>query len=99
MLRSALTSVDLQPYFERIEGRRVLNEQEFVMADGSLTRMDRVVVDPDIVTVLDYKTGDEKPGYTEQVAKYMVILRDFYKTSEIRGFLVYIDRSLIRSIP
>jgi len=99
MLRSALTSVDLQPYFERIEGRRVLNEQEFVMADGSLMRMDRVVVDPDIVTVLDYKTGDEKPGYTEQVAKYMVILRDFYKTSEIRGFLVYIDRSLIRSIP
>jgi len=49
------------------EGRRVLNEQEFAMTDGSLTRMDRVIIDPGVVTVLDYKTGDEKPGHTEQV--------------------------------
>lgn len=97
-LMTVLTSAELQPYVVRREGRRVLNEQEFVMGDGSLTRMDRVVVDPGVVTVLDYKTGDEKPGYTEQVTKYMNILGDFYKTSSVQGFLVYVDRNLIRPV-
>ncbi len=68
------------------------------MADGSLTRMDRVVIDPDVVTVLDYKTGDERPGYAEQIVKYMNILGDFYKTSSIQGFLVYTDRTQIRPV-
>jgi len=68
------------------------------MADGSLTRMDRVVLDPGVVSVLDYKTGDEKPGYTEQVTKYINILRDFYKTNTVQGYLVYIDRNQVRPV-
>lgn len=98
-LHAVLTSADVQPYFTRRDGRRILNEQEFAMADGSLTRMDRVVVDEGVVTVLDYKTGDEKPGYTEQVMKYINILRDFYKTSTVQGFLIYVDRNIIRPVP
>jgi len=97
-LLSVLTSHDLQPYVLRREGRQVLNEQEFVRRDGSLTRMDRVIIDLDAVTVLDYKTGDERPGYTEQVASYMKILGEFYKTSSVKGFLAYIDRNLIRPV-
>jgi len=96
---SVLTSAVMRPHFTRRGGRTVLNEQEFSMADGSLTRMDRVVIDPDVVTVIDYKTGDERPGYTEQLTKYMSILKDFYKNRSIQGFLVYIDRNEIRSVP
>jgi ATP-dependent exoDNAse (exonuclease V) beta subunit len=98
LLVSVLTSADIQPYFVRRPGRMVLNEQEFVMSDGALTRMDRVVVDPHTVAVLDYKTGDEKPGYTDQVEKYMSILRDFYKSRAIEGFLVYVDHNLVRPV-
>ena len=97
-LVAVLTSAELQPYVAHREGRRVLNEQEFAMADGSLTRMDRVVLDPGVVSVLDYKTGDEKPGYTEQVTKYINILRDFYKTNTVQGYLVYIDRNQVRPV-
>jgi ATP-dependent exoDNAse (exonuclease V) beta subunit len=75
-----------------------LNEQEFTAPDGSLVRMDRIVVDTDVVTVIDYKTGDEKPGYTEQITKYMSILRDFYRGRVVQGLLLYIDRKLIRTI-
>jgi RecB family exonuclease len=76
----------------------VLNEQEFAAPDGSLVRMDRVVVDPGMVTVIDYKTGEEKPGYTEQVLKYMKILRNFYADRSIQGLLVYIDQKRTRPV-
>ena len=101
-LRDVLLSVialsDLRPYFLKSEGRKILNEQEFAGPDGALVRMDRVVVDPGTVTVIDYKTGEEKPDYTEQVLKYMKILRGYYAGRSVRGLLVYIDQKLIRTV-
>jgi len=85
-------------YFVKKEGRVVLNEQEFTAAEGTLVRMDRVVVDTDLVTVIDYKTGDEKPGYNDQITKYLRILRDFYKGRNVQGMIVYVDRKLIRTV-
>jgi ATP-dependent exoDNAse (exonuclease V) beta subunit len=60
--------------------------------------MDRVVADPGTVTVIDYKTGDEKPEYTEQVLKYMKILRSYYTGRSVRGLLVYIDQKMVRTV-
>ncbi|MCX6142478.1 MAG: UvrD-helicase domain-containing protein [Ignavibacteriales bacterium] len=98
VFRAALRIPAVEQYFVRKEGRVVLNEQEFTAPDGSLVRMDRIIVDTDLVTVIDYKTGDEKPGYTEQITKYMSILRDFYPGRTVQGLLLYIDRKLIRAI-
>jgi ATP-dependent exoDNAse (exonuclease V) beta subunit len=95
---AALRIPAIEQYFVRKEGRVVLNEQEFTAPDGSLVRMDRIVVDVDRVTVIDYKTGDEKPGYTEQITKYMSILQDFYGGRTVQGVLLYIDRKLVRII-
>ncbi len=95
---TALRIPAIEQYFVRKEGRVVLNEQEFTAPDGSLVRMDRVVVDVDLVTVIDYKTGDEKPGYNEQMTKYMSILQDFYSGRAVQGVLLYIDRKLVRII-
>jgi ATP-dependent exoDNAse (exonuclease V) beta subunit len=98
VLLSVLALDDLRPYFLKSEGREILNEQEFAGADGALVRMDRVVVDPGTVTVIDYKTGEEKPEYTEQVLKYMKILRSYYTGRSVRGLLVYIDQKLTRTV-
>jgi ATP-dependent helicase/nuclease subunit A len=95
---AALRIPEIEQYFIGKEGRLVLNEQEFAAPDGSLVRMDRVVIDTDLVTVIDYKTGDEKPGYTEQITKYMSVLRDFYSGRPVQGLLLYIDRKTIRTI-
>ena len=46
-----------RPLFEPRPGRRVFREVDFCDAEGRAFRMDRVVVDPDAVTVVDYKTG------------------------------------------
>ena len=79
-------------------GRRVLIEQEFVNRTGQLFRMDRVCVDVDAVTVVDYKTGDDDPSYTDQVRGYMEILRDLYPGKAVRGVLAFIDRRTLRKI-
>jgi ATP-dependent helicase/nuclease subunit A len=98
LLSAVLKTAELNPYFIQHDGRVVFNEQEFAAADGSLVRMDRVVVDTDSVTVIDYKTGEEKPGYTEQVLKYMKILRDFYAGRSVKGLLVYIDQKRVHPV-
>ena len=75
---------EIAPFFAHVKGRVIMNEQEFVSPDGRLYRMDRIVVDADSVTVLDFKTGDDKDTYTDQVRGYVNILNNFFNgvTSE-----------------
>ena len=75
-----------------------MNEQEFVNPDGRLFRMDRIIVDTDIVTVLDFKTGNDKDAYTDQVLGYVNILKNFYPNQSIRGVLAFVDRKKLRVV-
>jgi ATP-dependent exoDNAse (exonuclease V) beta subunit len=75
---------EIAPFFAHREGRKILNEQEFVHPDGRLFRMDRIIVDADAVMVLDFKTGDDKEAYTDQLQGYVDILDNYFNgvTSE-----------------
>jgi ATP-dependent helicase/nuclease subunit A len=99
MLLRFLGNKDIRELFLRREGRRVLTEQEFARPDGGLFRMDRLLIDPDSVTVIDFKTGNEDPTYAKQVAGYMNILADIYPRRTVRGLLAYVDRILLRDVP
>jgi len=89
--------------FERKEGRRALRERDFCDAAGRVFRMDRVVLDADAVTVVDFKTGSERDplkkaersaGEMEQVRTYMAILRDVFPGRPVRGLLARIDEGV-----
>ena len=69
---------EIAPFFAHVENRMIMNEQEFVNPDGRLFRMDRIIVDADTVTVLDFKTGDDKDAYTDQVQGYVDILNNYF---------------------
>ncbi len=97
-LTAFLTVPEIKQWFNPKAGRIVLNEQEFVDDDGRLYRMDRIVMDTDRVTVIDYKTGDDKAGYTEQLEKYVSILRSCYKEKDISGILAFIDKRKTRIV-
>ncbi len=97
-LSGFLSSPEIIPWFTPQAGRRVLNEQEFVSAEGGLFRMDRIVVDAHTVTVIDFKTGDDKEGYTEQVQRYMDILKNYYPERSIQGVLAFVDRMNLRVV-
>ncbi len=90
-----INTQDIKPYFIMKEGRRVLREQEFSDQKGNLVRMDRVVIDDQSVTVIDFKTGNERTDedkYIVQLKGYMDILSSIYKEKAIEGMIAYIDR-------
>jgi len=75
-------------------GREIRKEQEFSDGEGRLFRMDRVIVDRDKVTVIDYKTGKEREaekGYEAQIRNYMRILKEVYPDRNVEGIIAYVD--------
>jgi ATP-dependent helicase/nuclease subunit A len=80
-------------------GRVMLNEQELCDSEGRLVRMDRIVMDPEQVTVIDFKTGAEDPGMHEaQVRDYMKILAEVYPGRRIAALLAYVDLGIVRKV-
>lgn len=88
----------VRPWFTEAAGRSVLNEQELVDASGRLHRVDRLVVDQESVTVLDYKTGEEQEEHHEQVRQYMQFIRELYPDKAVQGILLYLDRKTVREV-
>ncbi len=98
VLSRFLKTPEVSRYFEAGKGRRILNEQEIVSPKGRLYRMDRMVLDPEAVTVIDYKTGAEQSDYDEQVKGYMELVRELYPRKQVYGALAYVDLQLVRSV-
>jgi len=97
-LTGFLSSPEIKPWFTPQTGRTIFNEQEFVNAEGGLFRMDRIVIDASTVTVIDFKTGDDKEGYTEQVQRYMNILKSYYPERSVQGILAFVDKKNLRVV-
>ncbi len=90
-LVSFLKSPEAAPLFAAAPGRQVLVEAEFIDKSGSLFRMDRVLIDADSVTVIDFKTGQENTAkYTPQMKNYLAILTEAY-SKPANGLLAYVD--------
>jgi ATP-dependent exoDNAse (exonuclease V) beta subunit len=98
----------LAELFARKEGRTALREFSFCDASGQVFRMDRVVVDPDAVVVLDFKTGREPSAKAMaereasdrgQLAVYRRILGDVFPGRPVRGILAYIDQDRWETLP
>lgn len=85
---------EVRQYFEIKQGRRVLCEQDIVASNGRLFRLDRMIVDVDHVTVVDYKTGSDEhhSEYEAQLQNYMKLVKDLYPGKTVAGALLYIDR-------
>ena len=78
-------------------GRTHLAEQEVCDADGRLVRMDRIVIDSDKVSVIEFKTGAEDPAdHESQVRDYLQILSEAYPGIPVEALLVYVDVGTVR---
>lgn len=100
-LPAFLTHNKIAEYFKRRPGRKVMREQEFSDGEGGLYRMDRVVIDADKITVMDFKTGSDNESsekYETQMKTYIKLLRDIYSDKRIEGIIAYVDLTEIRRI-
>ena len=96
-LRSPLVSA----YYERAPDRKVFIEQEIVAPDGRLFRVDRIVVDPDKVSIIEYKTGGDREGEGEHLAQmrnYLRIAADVYPGRQTEGIIGYVDLKKTRRV-
>lgn len=53
---------------------KVLIEQAIVTPGGHTTRPDRVIIDGKNATIIDFKTGEERPEHREQITEYGKLL-------------------------
>ena len=98
-LARVLQGTELGKLFTPAPARVVLREQEFCDETGRLFRMDRVVVDPDRVTVVDFKTGAEETGrYAEDVRTYARILGQVYPGRTVVALLAYVDAGSVQKV-
>lgn len=94
LIAAMLEAPEVKEYFEEKSGRTVKNEQSFSDREGRLFRMDRLVIDKDEITVIDYKTGKERgaeTGHEAQMRNYMKILWEVYPGKGVSGILAYVD--------
>ena len=80
------------------KSQTVLNEVGIIDSDGGLHRPDRVVIGPDgTVTVIDYKFGEDHPGYAAQVRRYCNLFRSLGYAS-VRGYLWFVSSSTVTPV-
>lgn len=82
----------LAKYFSREV--RVKTETELFLNNGEIIRPDRVVVCRDHVAVIDFKTGEKKPGHAKQIEQYRYALEKV-SGREVKAFLVYLPLEVV----
>ncbi len=91
MLKAFLEKDKNLDFFKCTSNEMVLKEKEIILPDGSFLRIDRVIVSPQQVKVIDFKTGSVKPEDRVQIEKYKNALKDAFPGKEVKGFLLYIN--------
>ena len=89
-----LSHEEISPFFQTRPGRLIKKEQDFSGSGGNLFRMDRVVIDEDRISVIDYKTGTDKEAekeYVSQLKNYIRILKEIYPGKNVEGVIAYVD--------
>jgi ATP-dependent exoDNAse (exonuclease V) beta subunit len=78
----------------------VLNrrELEVVDAQGEVLRIDRLVIDNDMLTVIDFKMGKRERGHGEQVLLYRGLVQEICKRTT-HGYILYIDEPAVVAVP
>ncbi|MBP5497526.1 MAG: UvrD-helicase domain-containing protein [Bacteroidales bacterium] len=80
-----------RPYFHLDEGDVVLNEVSIITEKGEVRRPDRIVIKPDHVMIIDYKTGKEyHDKYERQLAEYKHCLEEM-GYEDVRTDVLYVE--------
>jgi ATP-dependent helicase/nuclease subunit A len=75
-------------------GNIIIKEASIILTSGNIRRPDRVIIRNGKTTVIDFKFGEERENYIEQIELYRSLLKDMgYENTE--AFIWYVDRNKI----
>jgi len=73
-------------------GSEVFCEKEISNEWGDLKRIDRMVITPKEIIIVDYKSSlRDETAHQAQLREYMQIIRRLYTPKLIKGYLLYLD--------
>ena len=85
---------EIRHSFEATPERVIKKEQDFSDPAGNLFRMDKVLIEGDRISVIDFKTGTGKEAekeYVSQIKNYIRILKEIYPGKNVEGVIGYVD--------
>ncbi|MDQ7040392.1 MAG: UvrD-helicase domain-containing protein [Rhodothermus sp.] len=91
LLHQALTHAAVRPFFESVPGRVVHTEWEVLDASGQARRIDRLLIDPDAITVIDFKVGRPESAHADQLRAYVELVQTIWPAQPVRAALVYLQ--------
>lgn len=102
---------EIRDFFEKKESRQIFNEKELVVKEESsvktqttaakVLRPDKIVIDNNLITIIDYKTGIEKlKEHTRQLNEYGRALAEMegFGNYQIQKFIVYTEVLEVKEI-
>ncbi len=97
-IRQMIGGSEAVEWFKEKEGRKIYNERSVLLGGGTVSRPDRVIVDKEEVTVVDFKFGEHrKEIYRKQVRNYMEQMQRITHKS-IKGYVWYVMEDHIEQI-
>jgi ATP-dependent exoDNAse (exonuclease V) beta subunit len=87
-VRQVLSNQLIHPFF--IPDNHVKTEAVILREDGHVYRPDRVIINEDEVTVLDFKTGKPKKEQEKQINLYGKLLKEM-GFKEVKKYLVFVE--------
>lgn len=100
-LLQEVLGITTHPEFARwfSEETETMTERDIATADGKVIRPDRVVIYPNHIEVIDFKTGKAFEHHAQQVKEYIHYLQELY-SRPVKGYLLYTnDRQTIEVNP
>ena len=91
--KSILESPLLRKFFDPQCHVRAMNEVAYVSESGEIRRIDRLVEFEEEIWILDYKTGEMRPIYRDQLQEYRTAMQSVFR-KPVRCGLVFTDGSL-----
>ncbi len=83
---------DVRPLFTQASDVKVFREMELVNRFGDLKRIDRLLVSPTHITLIDFKTSPlAEKSHREQLDEYYDLVKALYPKHSIEGRLIYIE--------
>jgi ATP-dependent helicase/nuclease subunit A len=75
----------------------VLTEAGILLPDGVTRRPDRIIFRNGKTTIIDFKFGEEKSHYIDQISRYRALLKEM-GYENIDGYIWYVDKYKIVSV-
>lgn len=90
LLERLVTNKALEKIFF-VEKGQVFQEKPIIDRFGNAKRIDRLIVTPDEVLIVDFKSSRQEKAQVEQVLEYMKLMSEIYPKKRVEGYLVFMD--------